>query len=342
MNDSDDRIFQSIVNELDLTEEGTCARQLLKVIDYLASLAGNHWLRRGKEDLWHAAKPIWLELREQAEIHARQEGSELGASQFLEEKQNLDARDLVFLADTSIYGDTPRRRSVAIEALNRILKFPTSGLTRSCKAIDLLSRLLDRAQMVVEVRVNDWGMIETGERLVGLRPASVAPDLPTVTSRRSRFRKDNRSATSVHIGFPEHPDLHQNLVDAYEGNEGAIIRILEMFDDANSPRLRNACVEALRSIGGCLVSQKLSERVDPGWRNPLYVQWLVLCALDGLASQPYRPADERIETLVLQRETTRLVLGRLLEYESQSADLKALRDCAVEGVKKHAAACDGY
>jgi len=327
MNQSDQTIFSGIVKELDETNEANCAVKVSKILELLAKLAREHWLRRGKEDLWHASQKIWLDLRELAAFHARKTDPDvLSTYNWVRTKASPELRDLIFLAEVASHSAKADFQQKARVELKRLLLESRAKSSPVYGAIEIIHELLPRQSR--PTRVPDpqptFEFFDAPDH-----------DLPTLTRRRG-FGQSDLGVLSVQIGFPEPPDLHELLLEVHRGDEGAIFRILEKFDSTDSPRVKNSCVEALRLIGGCVVSQELSARVSA---NPLYAQCLVLCALDGLASQPYRPPSDQGETLSLQHETVRTVLNRLLEFEPHSEDLLAIRASAISGVQRHKEEC---
>jgi hypothetical protein len=318
MNQSDLAIFSDIINELDATAESNCPFQLLKIVELLGKLAREHWLQKDKGDLWQATQNIWLDLREQVSLYARR-ADPRASPIYMGSKVNPELRDLVFLAEVAAHGTRDRQRAhIELERLLRKSGAESSPVYRTIEIIHELLPCEARPTKVLELRPV-FKMFDVQDH-----------DLPTLTRRRV-FGQSAPGVLSFQVGFREPPELDDLLIEVHRGNEGAIFRILEMFDSKDSPRVRNSCVEALRLIGGCVVSQELSARVAT---NPLYAQCLVLCALDGLASQPYRPPSDESETLSLQRHTVRTVLNRLLEFEPHSEDLKAIRASAIEGVER--------
>ncbi len=332
MTKSDEAIFINIISELDASTENTCALQIRKVQEQLVKLARNHWLSKGKEDLWHRAHSVWKDLENRIDQKARDADPDSRLTRdYFRAKDYLEITDLGFLAELFIQGSLMEQQQnvVDFERLLLAAKAERSPVYLAILHFNELLGLTPRPNIPIE-----------RPPLFEIVPDSDY-DLPTLTSRRSGLGSSDAGILSVQVSFheppdPEPPDLHELMLNVDNGDENAILEIFKKFDKTQSPRVKNACIEALRLIGGCRVAQELSDRVA---NNPLYVQCLVLCALDGLASQPYRSSNGGDESLWLQRQTVLMVLNRLLEYEPHSADLRAIRDCAIEGVERHKSAC---
>jgi hypothetical protein len=320
-------ILSALIREVNAADEENCNVRISNLIAQLAKLARQHWLQEGKGDLWHESRAIWQDVRRQLEQNERRKNPEKAATEmWLRSKEEGDFKDLAFLAEIATFGNSLRLKYQAKTELLRLIETAKIRNAPVYKAVKLISDMIgasERSVLVERESISAWEISDV----------SVDHDLPTLTTRRSEFRLDPKGLLQVQVSFTDPPELQEILTQLERGDQDSVLRILEIFDSTESPRVKNACVEALRLIGGCFVAQQLSARIAS---NQLYIQCLVLCALDGLASQPYRgPAEEYGEPLSHQLETINLVLNRLHELKPSSADIRAICESAIEGVTKH-------
>jgi hypothetical protein len=161
------------------------------------------------------------------------------------------------------------------------------------------------------------------------------PQLPTLTA----YASDIWERESLVAGEPGDGQNTQCEGLRFKQLEETVDQLFDRFDLESEPREKYEVLCELKSIGGCVIARRLSDRLavcEP------YLQCWILKALDELAWRPYRKEDSRDnEEPSRQIETVDAVLQVLGEVGSKgsSSCIREAVNIAKESVTSHKAQC---